>query len=51
MLWKLGREIKPVTMTAADFAQGRGKNPFLLDVLAKEKLFVKSSADELERLG
>ena len=48
---QLGREINPVTMTAAEFAKGRKKNPFLTDVLAKEKLFVKGEADELERLG
>lgn len=48
---QLGREINPVTMTAAEFAKGRKKNPFLTDVLAKEKLFVKGAADELERLG
>ena len=48
---RLGREINPVTMTAAEFAKDKGRNPFLADVLTKEKLFVKGGADELERLG
>jgi predicted nucleotidyltransferase len=48
---QLGREINPVTMTAAEFVQGRVKNPFLGDVLAKEKLFIKGTADELARLA
>ena len=48
---QLGREINPVTMTAKEFKQGRKKNPFLIDVLGKPKLFVKGGADELERLG
>lgn len=47
----LGREINPVTMTAAEFRRGRKKNPFLVDVLGKPKLFVKGGPDELERLG
>jgi DNA-binding transcriptional ArsR family regulator len=48
---RLGREINPVTMTAAEFARGRRKTPFLADVLTKEKLFVKGGLDELEGLG
>ena len=48
---RLGREINPVTMTVTEFAKGRRGNPFLADVLTKEKLFVKGNADELERLG
>jgi predicted nucleotidyltransferase len=48
---KLGREINPVTMSAAEFAKGRAKNPFLVDVLGKPKLFVKGGPDELARLG
>jgi predicted nucleotidyltransferase len=48
---QLGREINPVTMTAAEFIKGRRKNPFLIDVLGKEKLFIKGGADELGRLG
>jgi DNA-binding transcriptional ArsR family regulator len=48
---RLGREINPVTMTTEEFAKGRSRNPFIADVLAKEKLFVKGGDDELERLG
>jgi len=48
---RIGREINPATLTVAEFAKGRKSNPFLGDVLAKEKLFVKGGADELERLG
>lgn len=48
---KLGREINPVTMSAAEFVKGRAKNPFLMDVLGKPKLFVKGGPDELARLG
>lgn len=47
---QLGREINPVTMTAADFARDRTKKAFLRDVLAKEKLFIKGNNDELARL-
>ena len=47
----VGREINPVTMTATEFRKRRAKDPFLVDVLGKEKLFVKGDADELERLG
>jgi predicted nucleotidyltransferase len=47
----LGREINPVTMTAAEFKKGRSQNPFLVDVLGKPKLFVRGIPDELERLG
>lgn len=48
---QLGREINPVTMTATEFARGRINNPFIGDVLAKEKLWVKGNADELARLA
>lgn len=48
---RLGREINPVTMTAAEFARDRTKKAFLRDVLAKEKLFIKGNSDELARLG
>lgn len=44
---RLGREINPVTMTAAEFVRGRTNNPFLGDVLAKEKLLIVGTADEL----
>ena len=47
----VGREINPVTMTIAEFRKRRTKDPFLADVLGKEKLFLKGGAGELERLG
>ena len=47
----LGREINPITMTAAEYAKGRKKHPLLLDIADKEKLFIRGGADELERLG
>jgi len=47
----LGREINPVTMSAAEFKKGRTKHPLLVDILDKPKLFVKGGADELGRLG
>jgi predicted nucleotidyltransferase len=47
----VGREINPVSMTTAEFRKRRGKDPFVLDVLGKEKLFVKGGPDELDRLG
>lgn len=48
---RIGREINPATLTVAEFTKGRKSNPFLDDVLAKEKLFVKGDSHELERLG
>jgi DNA-binding transcriptional ArsR family regulator len=48
---QIGREINPVTMTAAEFTKGRNKHPLLLDIAGKEKLFIKAGSDELERLG
>lgn len=48
---RLGREINPVTMSAAEFIRDQAKKPFLRDVLAKEKLFIKGNSDELKRLG
>ena len=47
----LAREINPVTMTAKEFRKRRANDSFVLDVLEKEKLFVKGDAHELERLG
>lgn len=47
----LGREINPVTMDSSEFRKRRKKDPFVLDLLGKEKLFVKGDNDELERLG
>lgn len=48
---QVGREINPVTMTAAEFARDRARKPFLKDALAREKLFIKGNHHELERLG
>lgn len=48
---RLGREVNPVTLSAAEFARDRDRKPFLRDVLAKDKLFIRGTADELERLG
>ncbi|MEO7415159.1 MAG: nucleotidyltransferase domain-containing protein [Opitutaceae bacterium] len=48
---RLGREINPVTMTRAEFVRDHAKKPFLRDVLANEKLFIKGNSDELARLG
>lgn len=48
---RLGREINPVTISAAEFIRARTTRPFLRDVLAKEKIFIKGTADELARLG
>ncbi|MDI1336348.1 MAG: nucleotidyltransferase domain-containing protein [Lacunisphaera sp.] len=47
----LGREINPITMTAAEFKKGRRKNPLLVDILGKPRLFVKGDSHELGRLG
>lgn len=47
----VGREINPVSMTAAEYRRRREKDAFVMDVLGKEKLFVKGDANELERLG
>jgi DNA-binding transcriptional ArsR family regulator len=48
---QIGREINPVSMTAAEFVKGREKSPLLVDIAGKEKLFIVGGADELERLG
>jgi predicted nucleotidyltransferase len=47
---QLGREVNPATLAPADFARNRARQPFLRDALAKEKLFIRGTADELERL-
>jgi predicted nucleotidyltransferase len=44
----IGREINPVSMTAAEFRKRRAKDAFVLDVLGKEKIFVKGDASDLE---
>lgn len=48
---QIGREINPVVMTAADYAKGKRKHPLLLDLAAKEKLFIIGTTDELDHLG
>jgi DNA-binding transcriptional ArsR family regulator len=48
---RIGREINPATLTVREYLKGRQNNPFLGDVLAKEKHFLIGSADELKRLG
>jgi len=47
----LAREINSITMTAEEFRKRRTNDSFVIDVLGKEKLFVKGDANELERLG
>jgi predicted nucleotidyltransferase len=47
----LGRTINPVVFSAEKFReQYRGGSPFLLDVVRKEKIFLKGSRDELTAL-
>jgi predicted nucleotidyltransferase len=47
----LGRTVNPVLFTPAKFReQYREGNPFLLDVVRKEKIFLKGSRDELSEL-
>jgi len=49
---KLGREVNPHAMDAAEFSRRRGSgDPFLLRVLDSPKLFVVGDEDELARLG
>lgn len=48
---RLGREINPVTMSEDEFVRTRRRSTFLIDVMSKEKLFLKGTSDELERLG
>lgn len=48
---RLGREINPIAMTAAEYKKGRKQHPLLLDLANKKKLFILGGADELERLG
>jgi predicted nucleotidyltransferase len=48
---EIGREINPVSMTAAEFRKRRAKDAFVRGVLGNKKLFVKGGSDELERLG
>lgn len=46
-----GREINPVVMTPAAFIRDRKTMPLLVDLLAKEKLFIVGTEHELERLA
>ena len=47
----LGRTVNPVLFSAEKFReQYREGNPFLLDVVRKEKIFLKGSRDELTEL-
>lgn len=46
-----GREINPVVMSAAAFVRDRETMPLLVDLLAKEKLFIVGTEHELERLA
>lgn len=48
---RLGRVINPVTLSAEEFSRTRRSSAFLADVMAREKLFLKGTPDELERLG
>lgn len=48
---RLGREINPVVMSAAEFARERTSKPLLVDLLTKPKLFIKGDERELERLA
>jgi predicted nucleotidyltransferase len=47
----LGREINPKVFSATEFAAKLGQEAFLVDVLAKPKLFVLGGADELAKLA
>lgn len=46
----LGREVNPLVFNAAEFATKASSEPFLRDVLAKPKIFVIGSDDELAQL-
>jgi predicted nucleotidyltransferase/DNA-binding HxlR family transcriptional regulator len=47
----LGREVNPKLYSAAEFQDMARTEPFLVDVLAKPKIFVIGNADELEELA
>lgn len=47
----LGREINPKVFSATEFTAKLGQEAFLVDVLAKPKLFVLGGADELAKLA
>jgi len=48
---QLGREINAKVFSAKEFAAKAKKEPFLVDVLAKPKIFVIGNADELAKLA
>jgi len=48
---QLGREINAKLFSAKEFAAKAKKEPFLVDVLAKPKIFVIGNADELAKLA
>jgi predicted nucleotidyltransferase len=48
---QLGREINAKVLSAKEFAAKAKKEPFLVDVLAKPKIFVIGNADELAKLA
>ena len=48
---QLGREINAKVFSAKEFAAKAMKEPFLVDVLAKPKIFVIGNADELAKLA
>lgn len=47
----LGREVNPTLYTAREFRKKAGTDRFLIDVLAKPKIFLVGGADELEELA
>ena len=48
----LGREVNPKVYSAAQWrAAVKAKDPFVLDVLARPKIFLIGNDDELERTG
>jgi hypothetical protein len=47
----LGREVNPKVFTEAEFLSSLASQPFLRDVVAKPKLFLTGSEDELGKLG
>ena len=48
---QLGREINAKVFSGKEFAAKAKKEPFLVDVLAKPKIFVIGNADELAKLA
>ena len=46
----LGREVNPKVFSTREFTEKAATEPFLIDVLAKPKIFLIGSANELEEL-